>query len=94
MASFVMLGKYSAESVQEISGKRTREASRIIKKYKGKVKSMHVLLGECDMLFLVDFPSTDNLVKASIALTKATGISFSTSVAVPVAEFDKLVASI
>jgi uncharacterized protein with GYD domain len=91
MPTFAMLGTYSAESVRDISRRRTQAAQDIIKKHKGAVQSMHVLLGEYDLLFLVDFPTTGDLVKASIELTRETGISFATSVAMPVKEFDALV---
>jgi len=40
---------------------------------------------------ICDLPSTESAVKASIALTKALGISFRTAPALPVEEFDKLV---
>jgi len=39
----------------------------------------------------VDFPGVAEAMKASVALAKLTGIGFTTSPAVPIEEFDKLV---
>jgi len=51
---------------------------------------MHVLLGEYDLLLCVHLPSIDDAVKASVNLTRLTGISFKTYPAVTVEQFDKL----
>lgn len=92
MATFLMLGKYSSEALKGISKERTEKATSIIKKYGGKVNSMYALLGEHDLLFIVDMPEIEQAMQASLALSKLTGISFTTSPAVKVEEFDKLVA--
>jgi uncharacterized protein with GYD domain len=49
-----------------------------------------VLLGEYDLLFCVTLPDIEEAIKASVALNKLTGISFTTSPAVTVETFDKL----
>ncbi|NWF55677.1 MAG: GYD domain-containing protein [Syntrophaceae bacterium] len=92
MATFLMLGKYSAEAVKKISAKRTRDAASLIKKHGGKVEAMYALLGEKDLVFILDFPGVAQAMKASVALSKMTGIGFSTHPAVRVEEFDKLMA--
>jgi uncharacterized protein with GYD domain len=51
---------------------------------------MFATLGVTDLVFVLSFPSTNDAIKASVALSKMTGIAFSTAPAVPVAEFDKL----
>jgi hypothetical protein len=43
---------------------------------------------------VADFPGTSEAMKASIALMKLTGIAFSTSPAVTVDVFDKLLADV
>ena len=55
---------------------------------------MYALLGEKDLVFILDFPKTDQAMKAAIALSKSTGIGFVTSPAVTVAEFDKLLSDL
>jgi len=92
MATFLMLGKYSLEAVKKISGERTEKAVRIIEEFGGKVKSMYALLGEWDLVFIVDLPGIEEALKASVAMAKMTGISFKTSPAISVKEFDRLMA--
>ncbi len=92
MATFFMLGKYSTEALSGANAERTERAVAVIKKHGGEVKSMYALLGEYDLAIIVELPGTAEAMKASMALTDLTGIAFSTSTAVPVEEFDKLVA--
>ncbi len=91
MAKFYMFGKYTTEALKGISGGRTKNAVSTVEKLGGKVVSMDVLLGEKDLVFVVNFPGIQEAIKASIALSKLTGIGFSTSPALSVEEFDKLV---
>ena len=92
MAKFLMLGKYTMEGVKGIRATRTYKVVAKIKKASGKVSAMYALLGNYDLAFVVDFPSYAQAIKASIALTKLTGIGFTTSPAVTVEEFDKMIA--
>ncbi len=92
MPTFFMFGKYSSEAVKEISAERTRKVISLVEKLGGKVNSMYALLGEYELVFIVDFPGTQEAMKASVGLTKLTGISFSTSPAVTVEHFDKMIA--
>ena len=94
MATFFMFGKYSQEAVKELSAERTGEATDLIDKFGGKVNSMYALLGEYDLVLIVGFPGVEEAMKASLSLTKLTGISFSTSPAVTVETFDKMIAEI
>jgi uncharacterized protein with GYD domain len=94
MATFFMFGQYSAEALKAISAKRTEEANNIIEKLGGQIKSIYALLGEKDLVLIVDFPNIEQAIKASIAVNRLTGITFSTAQAVPVEEFDKLIAEI
>ncbi len=91
MATYLMFGKYTSEALKGISAERTSKATDLIKKNGGKVISQYALLGEKDLLLIVDFPSADGAIKASIEIGKLTGIGFSTSPAVPVEAFDRLV---
>ncbi len=90
MSTFLMLGNYGAKAMKGISAKRTEEAQNIIKKNKGKILSLHALLGQHDIALMADFPDFKAAMKASIELGRATGIGFTTSPAVDVKEFDKL----
>lgn len=79
MGTYFMFGKYSPEAIKGISGKRTEEAVSLIKRLGGKVKEVYAMLGPYDMAFLVKFPGTGEAMKASLALSRLTGIGFSTS---------------
>ena len=92
MATFFMFGKYTTKAIEKISAKRTQQAVEEIEKLGGQVMAMHVLLGEYDLLFCVSLPGTDEAIKASVTLSKLTGISFTTCPAVTVEVFDRLVA--
>jgi len=94
MGTFFMFGRYSSETLKEISAERTDKADKLVKKFGGEVTSMYALLGEKDLVFIVDFPGIEQAMKASVALSKLTGISFTTSPAVTVEEFDKMIAEV
>ena len=92
MATFFMMGKYTPEAVKGISADRTKGAADLIKKLGGEVKSMFALLGEFDLALIVDLPGAEEAMKASIGLSKLTGIGFSSAPAVAVDDFDKMMA--
>lgn len=94
MATFLMFGKYSSEALRGVSSKRTEEAVSLIKKFGGEVKAMYSLLGEKDLVLILTFPGIEEAMKASVALSKLTGISITTSPAVTVEEFDKLMTEV
>ena len=90
MAKFLMLGKYSLEAIKGISTERTNKAVSIIEKAGGKVNSLYALLGNYDLALIVDLPGNSEAMKTSITLTELTGISFTSSPAITVEEFDKI----
>lgn len=94
MATFMLFGKYSAEAFKGISAKRTEKASELIKKFNGEIISMYALMGEKDLVLTVKFPDAESVAKASIAISKLTGIAFVTSQALTIEEFDKLVSDL
>ncbi len=94
MATFFMFGIYSVDALDDIGAGRTSDADKLIARYGGKVNSMYALMGEQDLILIVDFPDTQHAMQSSVALSKLTGISFSTSPAIAVAEFDQLMAEV
>lgn len=90
MATFLMFGKYSAEGMKQMNAGRTAKAVDVIKKNGGSVQAMYAALGPTDLVFVLDFPGNAEAMKASVALSKLTGIGFSTCPACTVEEFDKL----
>lgn len=94
MATFLMFGKYSSRALQEMSIQRTDKAVELIKQFGGEVQATYATLGQYDLVFVLSLPGIDEAIKASVALTKLTGITFSTTPAVTVQEFDKLMGEI
>jgi uncharacterized protein with GYD domain len=94
MATFMMFGKYSAEALKGISADRTSKAADLMKGFGGDITSMYAILGGNDLVLIVDLPGVGEAMKASVALSKTTGIAFTTSPAVKVEDFDKLMAGV
>ncbi len=92
MATFLMLGKYSTEALKGISAARTKKATALIEKLGGQVKGIYALLGQWDLVCIVEMPSIEAAMQASVGLSKMTGIGFTTAPAVSVEEFDRLMA--
>ncbi len=90
MPTFAMLGQYTSQAIGGISAERTNEAMEILQDLDGEVRSIHALLGDKDLLLLVDFPSIEAAMTGSVALSKATGIACTTYPAVSVEEFDRM----
>jgi uncharacterized protein with GYD domain len=91
MQTFIMTGKYSSNALKNASATRTRKAEHLIGRYRGKVRAMYAVLGEHDLVVIVDLPGIEEAVKVSTGLMELTGISFNTIPAIPVSEFDKLI---
>jgi len=91
MTTFIMTGKYSAEAEKQISAGRTTKAIEIIQQCGGRLVAAYATLGKTDLLAITEFPDAGAVMKASIALTKALGISFASVPALKVEEFDRLV---
>jgi len=94
MATYFLFGKYTPEAAKGISASRTEKANQLIKKFKGKIVSIYALIGEKDLVIIATFPGTEQALKYSIAVNKLTGISFTTSEAIDVKDFDKIVSGI
>ena len=91
MNTYLMYGKYSSEALKGISSKRTGEAHKLINENNGEIVAQYTLLGEKDLLFIVNFPSLEDVIKSSVALNKLTGISFNSIPAITVEQFDKII---
>ncbi len=90
MGQYILLGKYSAEGIKNISAARTGEGTKLVEKLGGKVESIFAVIGEYDLVVRLQLPDNAAALKASMELSKLTGVSFVTLPAVPVDEFDAL----
>jgi uncharacterized protein with GYD domain len=94
MASFLMLGKYTNESLEGISAARTRKAEQLVTESGGEIKAAYALLGFYDIALIVDLPGAEEAARVSLAFYKLTGINFTTSPAVALERFDELAESV
>ena len=88
MTTFFMFGKYSKDAIKSIAAKRTAKVEELIQGFGGKLRSVYALLGEYDIIIIAQLPGIHEALQTSIEIEKETGISFSTSAAVAVADFD------
>ena len=90
MVTFFLFGSYTQDALEGINAERTKRAEQIIAGYGGKLRFVYALLGEYDIVMAADLPGVPEVVQVSIALTRETGIAFSSMPALPVADFDQL----
>lgn len=94
MNTFFMFGRYSSDAIQNVSVERTRLAHQIVERLGGRIKAIYALMGENDLVIIAEFARMADAMKASVELKKATDISFFTTAAMPVEEFDQLVGEV
>ena len=90
MATYVMLGRYSAEALKGISADRTKKGSELAGRFGGTIKEIYALMGKNDLLIVAEFPGAGAAVQFSVALSRMTGIAFATSEALTATQFDEL----
>ena len=90
MVTYFMYGKYSPESIKSVSADRTKEANNVISELGGEVIARYALLGDKDLVFIVNLPGIEEVFQASANLTKMTGIAFSSTPAITIEKFDKI----
>jgi len=90
MATFVMLGQMSADSIKQISPQRTVDALALVKNYGGEIKAGYSMLGKYDLIMIVELPNLERAFKLSVALSRLLGIMFTTSPAITFDAFDKV----
>jgi uncharacterized protein with GYD domain len=92
MATYLLFGSYTPESMKAVTASRTDEAIALIKRYGGEFKAGYALLGAVDLVVVLDLPDTEHAMQTSAALTRLLGVSFRTAPAVSIEAFDKLMA--
>jgi uncharacterized protein with GYD domain len=92
MKTFLIFGKSSSSELKEISIRYRAELVSLVVGFGGDVKSMYVMLREKYLVLILAFPEIKRAMKASVALSKLTGISFRILPAVPVDEFNEIMA--
>ena len=90
MTTYFMFGKYSPEAIKGISSERTKKANDVILQLGGEVVAQYVILGDKDLVFIVNLPGVEEVIQASAKLQKLTGIAFSSTPVISVEKFDKI----
>ena len=93
MGTFFLFGNYTHKAIKDLSAKRTENAKKLIKDLGGNFVAGYALLGEFDLVFIVELPNKEQAMKTSVELSKMLGIGFTTAPAVTFEDFDKLIAS-
>jgi uncharacterized protein with GYD domain len=88
-----MFGNYSQEAVNKLSAKRTEDTITLIEKLGGRLVAGYALLGNVDLVLIIEMPNKEQALKASVELSKLLEIGFTTAPAVSIDDFDKLVAN-
>ena len=91
MATYFMLGKYSPGAIKKMSSRRTDAAVGVIEQYNGQVVSIYALMGEYDIVFIINLPGNKEAMEVSVALTRTTNIFFTTCPAMPVDRYDAMI---
>ena len=91
MKTFLIFGKSSPQELKEISVKYRAEVVSLVNDFGGNVRSMYAMLRERYLVLIFAFPGIKTAMRASIALSKLTGISFTTLPAVPIDEFNNII---
>ena len=92
MAIYFLTGTYGIEAIKGISRKRTADVTNMVEDIGGKLISMYLLLGEKDLVIIAEFPGLKEAIRASVNISKKTGISFTTYPAISAEEFDDFMA--
>jgi uncharacterized protein with GYD domain len=94
MATYLMFGKYSQEALDQISAERSEKAIALLKDLGAETKAGYALMGEHDLVLVVEFPDNESALKASVGLSRLLGIAFKTAPAVSIEAFDHLIETI
>jgi uncharacterized protein with GYD domain len=89
-----MIGKYTIQAMEEVSSERTKSVENYIQTLGGKLRDIYVLLGEYDLVLIVDLPSEEKAIQVSLGLSKITNIDFTTYPAISAENFDKMAQSL
>jgi uncharacterized protein with GYD domain len=88
MHTYFLLGRCTPESIGHISSERTRLAISTIEESDGQIIGLYALLGEYDLVFIVNLPGNREAMETSVRLCQRTGILFRSLPAVRAEQFD------
>jgi len=90
MQTFFFFGSYTMDALKDARSNRTEQVIGVIEHLNGHIVDIYALLGESDLVIIANLPGNTEALKASIALSRETGVRFATRPAVSVKRFDAL----
>lgn len=90
MAKFIMFGRFYRDAFEDIGVDRTEEAVEIIAKAGGELIATYTLLGEIEVVLVLDLPDVQTALKVSVELGKLIKMSFTTQPAFSAEESSRL----
>jgi uncharacterized protein with GYD domain len=94
MTTYIFYGRYTMDALKGMSPERADTAVEAIEQCGGQVEGMYATLGKYDLVFILSFPSVEDAMKCSVVLARITGITFTSSPAVPVEQFDQMMSDL
>ena len=96
MATYISLANYTDQGIKRIkdSPKRLAAAVRMFAQYKVKLKEFYLMMGEYDIMVILDAPNAEAVSKAALALGLLGNVRTKTARAYPRREFERLVAGV
>lgn len=90
MATFVTLGRMSAQSMKESNPQQLTDAMALIKKNGGELIAGYAMMGKYELILILEMPNIEQMMKTTIGLTRMLGgITFTTSPAFTLEEANK-----
>ena len=90
-STYFMFGSYSPDSIKKISPHRTDDVVGIVERFNGQILAMYALIGAYDVVIVMNLPGNQEAMEVSVALHRATGISFTTAPALSIGRYDELI---
>jgi len=93
---FILTGKFTDQGVRGIKDapKRAQGARDLAKKMGVEIKQVFATTGDSDLMFIVETPNGDNMLKFAMALGTQGNLHTKTARAWPADEFMKLVSEL
>ena len=96
MATYISLVNYTDQGIKAIkdSPKRLAAAEKMFAEYKVKIKEFYLLMGEYDIMVVLEAPDDESVSKAALKLGSLGNVRTKTMRAYPRQEFDRLAGGI
>jgi uncharacterized protein with GYD domain len=95
MATYIILGKYTQQGIQNIKqGPQRVDAARsAIEAAGGKMPGFYLTMGEYDFVSVVEAPDDETMTRALLSVAQGGNISTETLRAFPEADYRRIIAS-